>query len=184
MNLDLERISKIEVGKLLKRKEVLISFVILIVVFYAGRGVYKRQSALANSLKQRLTEQREVNFLALELDRLEADLLKSQGDIPAGKISTVNIVDRINQLAKKRNINISSISPRGQIDKGFYWEYPLEIEMVADYSQCLGLLRDVESPKNSLRINSLFVSLASQISEKGPKLSKVRISISAIALKK
>ncbi len=184
MNLNISALSNLDVGKLLKRKEAIIYLLILVTAFFTARIIYQKQKALADSLKKELTEQEEVNWLSLELDKTESDFAKLRKNIPVGKISTVSFVELITQLAKARNISISSITPRSQADRGFYWEYPFEIEMTADYRQSRGFLSDIENSQYLFRVNSLAVGPASFASAKDAKRSRVRMGIYAISAKK
>lgn len=185
MNFSLSELQKIDLAALLKRKDILVILVILVLALLFSRAVYQKQSLKAEMLRQIVTEQSQINNLSLELDSLEASFAALQRNIPAGAISTAAIVDKISQIAKNRNITLSSISPKSQRDLGLYWEFPLDIEMNAEYRQIAFFLSDIEQQEEFFRVNNLSVNSQQMYArEEGITLPSIRISLSAFSWKK
>ncbi len=184
LNLDLNELKKIDVNKFLKRQDTLIILAVLALGFFASRAVYQNGINQASALHAKLKEQNEVNKLSLELEKLEAELSGWQMGVPLGTVSTVVFVNKITDLAKKRNISISSISPKSSVDKGLYLEYPFEIEVDADYRQSGLFLSDIENSVDLFKVSVLSVAPASATPSGDSKRVKVKMAISAITWKK
>ncbi|MDP2938956.1 MAG: type 4a pilus biogenesis protein PilO [Candidatus Omnitrophota bacterium] len=184
MNFDLNEIQNFDLSKLLQKKDLLINLLILVLALFIARGIYKAQTAQIASLKMQLNEQQQVNRLSSELETLEQELKHLQIGISTGMISTVNVMDKITELTKKRNISISSINPRSQADKGFYWQHSFEIVLEANYNQTGGFLSDIENSKDLFKVDALRVSTGTRGLNKDAKQQRVEITISAISWKK
>jgi len=184
LNLDLNELKKIDINKFLKRQDTLIILAVLVLGFFVSRAVYQKGINQAGFLQEQLKEQKEVSKLSLELERLEGELAVLQKNVPAGTVSTVVFVNKITDLAKKRNISISSISPKSSIDKGLYLEYPFEIEMEADYHQSGGFLSDIENSPDLYKVSVLSVSELTTATGAEAKRSKIKMAISAFTWKK
>lgn len=185
MNFNLSELQKIDVAVLLKRKDIMSILIILIVGIIAAKAIYQKESSSLILLKDKLSEQSQVNKLSLEIGKLETNFTSLQKDIPLGTISTVNIVDKITQLARRRNVNISSIGPKSQQDSGLYWEFPVEIEITANYRQIAGFLNDLEKSGDFLRVDYLSVT-SEPWSAEGEVVrgSRVKMVITAVSWKK
>jgi hypothetical protein len=183
MNFDINQLLKLDVNKLLKRREIVIGLVIIIIALFVSRFVYMKQVSTAVLLKDKLTEQMEAGRLLVELNKLEADFENLKKGITVGQISTVSVVDMITEMARKRDISISSINPRNRVDNGLYWEYTFEIEMEGDYRRTKGLLSDVENSDNLFKVDFLSVSNAGTAGRNNPKFARVKMVISAISWK-
>ncbi len=179
----INEIQKLDLKKILNRKEVVMVLFIFAVAFFAAKIIYERQSAKALILQKELIEQKEVGKLSSELERQENDLANLLQGTPTGKISTVNIVEKITELARNENISISAITPRSQLDKELYWEYPFEMDMEADYRQVKRFLSSIENAKEFFRVNYLTASPVAAVAGKDSKRLRVKMAISAISWK-
>jgi len=181
---DISVLTKLDITKFLKRKDVAVILIIVLAAFFVLRIILQQQSSRVEFLKKKLVEQQEASKLSMELEKLDGDFLNLEKDLPKGTISTVNIVDRIAELARRRNISISSITPKSQLDKGLYWEYPFEIEMEANYRQSRELLSDIENSKDFFKVSFLSVAQVTTLTKKDLKQTRVKMGISAFSLKK
>jgi Tfp pilus assembly protein PilO len=179
----IEYFKNFDVVKFLKRKDVLLNLLILVVVIFVSRAIYQHRTTLIAKLDTELKELQEASRISQELENFEEEFMNFKKVIPNETISTVSVVDRITDLAKKRSINISSITPRAAQIRDFYWEYPFEIEMSADFRQTGGFLSDLENSKDLFRVDYLNASANPSEAIKGTRQLKVRIVISAISWK-
>ncbi len=104
---------------------------------------YKPKKSELNELRnERIEVQQEVMRLKAkkrELDKVEAELkildktLKELEAIIPKKKEIATILRRIQQLAYDARLNIVKFIPKGEIDKEFYSEWPISIEITGNY---------------------------------------------------
>jgi len=104
---------------------------------------YKPKNSELNALRdERITVQQEVTRLKAkkrELDKIEVELktldstLKELEAIIPQKKEISNILRKIQQLAYDSRLNIVRFIPKGEIDKEFYSEWPISIEITGNY---------------------------------------------------
>lgn len=104
---------------------------------------YKPKNSELNTLKdERITVQHEVTRLKAkkrELDKIEAELttldttLKKLEAIIPQKKEISSILRKIQQIAYDSRLNIVRFIPKGEIDKEFYSEWPISIEITGNY---------------------------------------------------
>lgn len=74
----------------------------------------------------------EVDQIETELKRMNKTLKELEAIIPRRK-ETSAILKRIQQLANDSRLNIVKFAPKGEIDKEFYSEWPIPIEITGNY---------------------------------------------------
>jgi len=104
---------------------------------------YKPKNSELNALRdERIKVQQEVMRLKAkkkELDKIEAELktlnktLQELEAIIPQKKEISSILRKIQQLGYDSRLNITRFVPRGEIDKEFYSEWPISIEITGDY---------------------------------------------------
>jgi type IV pilus assembly protein PilO len=113
----------------------------LIVVFYFFW--YKPKSAQLKTVREdRLKVEEEVGRLRAKkvaLDKIEAETvtlnktLKELEAVIPQKKETSDILSNLHQLATNSRLNIDKFIPKGEIDKDYYYEWPLSIEITGNF---------------------------------------------------
>ncbi len=113
----------------------------LIVFFYLF--FYKPKNAQLKSIKgDRIKVEEEVGRLRAKkvaLDKVEAETvalnktLKELEAVIPQKKETADILSNLHQLALSSRINIEKFIPKGEIDKDYYYEWQLPIEITGNF---------------------------------------------------
>jgi len=112
---------------------------------------YKPKMTVLNNLKdQRTTVEQDVSKLRMkkkQMDKVEAELAtltvsltELEAIIPQHK-EISDILSQLQQLAYDTRLNITKFTPKGEIFKDFYSEWPLPMELTGSYHN-LGLFFD------------------------------------------
>ena len=126
----------------------ILAVIIFALVFFF---FFKPRNAELESLREsRLKLEKEVEVLKeqkKELDKIEAELvvlnatLKDLEQIIPQKKEIADILRRIQQLAYDSRLNVLRFQPRGEVNKDFYAEWPINIEISGTYHN-LGIFFD------------------------------------------
>jgi Tfp pilus assembly protein PilO len=126
----------------------LLAVIIFALVFFF---FFKPRNAEIQSLREsRMKLEKEVEVLKeqkKELDKIEAELvvlnatLKDLEQIIPKKKEIADILRRIQQLAYDSRLNVLRFQPRGEVNKDFYAEWPINIEISGTYHN-LGIFFD------------------------------------------
>ena len=109
-----------------------------------------RNAEIQNLRESRMKLEKEVEVLKeqkKELDKIEAELvvlnatLKDLEQIIPQKKEIADILRRIQQLAYDSRLNVLRFQPRGEVNKDFYAEWPINIEISGTYHN-LGIFFD------------------------------------------
>jgi len=101
-----------------------------------------RNKKIANAKEERIRIENEVNQLKSkkrQLDKIEAELQTMTGTLKELEVvipqqrEIYDILKRIQQLAYDSRLNIVEFVNRGEIDKDFYWEWPIAIKITGEY---------------------------------------------------
>jgi len=85
-----------------------------------------------DEVRQLRAKKKELDKIEAELKAMDATLKELEAIIPQRKeIST--ILRKIQQLANDSRLNIIKFTPKGEIDKEFYSEWPIPIEITGNY---------------------------------------------------
>ncbi len=85
-----------------------------------------------DEVRQLRAKKKELDKIEAELKTMDATLKELEAIIPQRKeIST--ILRKIQQLANDSRLNIVKFTPKGEIDKEFYSEWPIPIEITGNY---------------------------------------------------
>ncbi len=112
-------------------------FAIVFIVFLKPRN-----EKIADAREERLRIESEVNQLKLkkrQLDKIEAELqtmtstLKELEKVIPQQREMYDILKQIQALAYDSSLNIVKFVNRGEIDREFYWEWPIAIEITGGY---------------------------------------------------
>lgn len=123
----------------------LIIFGLFYMFYYKGKDRELRD--LRNERIQVQAEVAQLQAKKQELDKIEAEikqmdaLLKDLEAIIPKKREISTILRRIQQLANDSRLNVISFAPQGEVQKEFYSEWPIPIEITGSYHN-LGLFFD------------------------------------------
>ena len=101
-----------------------------------------RNEKITNTKEERIRIENEVNQLKLkkrQLDKIEAELQTMTGTLKELEVvipqqrEMYDILAQIQQLAYDSRLDIVRFVNRGEIDKEFYWEWPIAIEITGGY---------------------------------------------------
>jgi Tfp pilus assembly protein PilO len=143
----------------------LLAVIIFALVFFF---FFKPRNAELHSLREsRLKLEKEVEVLKeqkKELDKIEAELvvlnatLKDLEQIIPQKKEIADILRRIQQLAYDSRLNVLKFQPKGEVNKDFYAEWPINIEISGTYHN-LGIFFDKLSKFSRLfNVNNFSIS--------------------------
>jgi len=143
----------------------LLAVIIFALVFFF---FFKPRNAELQSLREsRLKLEKEVEVLKeqkKELDKIEAELvvlnatLKDLEQIIPQKKEIADILRRIQQLAYDSRLNVLKFQPKGEVNKDFYAEWPINIEISGTYHN-LGIFFDKLSKFSRLfNVNNFSIS--------------------------
>jgi len=143
----------------------LLAVIIFALVFFF---FFKPRNAEIQSLREsRMKLEKEVEVLKeqkKELDKIEAELvvlnatLKDLEQIIPQKKEIADILRRIQQLAYDSRLNVLRFQPRGEVNKDFYAEWPINIEISGTYHN-LGIFFDKLSKFSRLfNVNNFSIS--------------------------
>lgn len=115
----------------------IVVFSVVFLMFLKPRNV-----KIANVKEERITVENEVNQLKSkkrQLDKIETELQTMTGTLKELEVvipqqrEISDILKQIQQLAYDSRLNIVKFVNRGEIDKDFYWEWPIAIEITGGY---------------------------------------------------
>jgi Tfp pilus assembly protein PilO len=121
------------------------SYLVIAVVIFAIvflMFLKPRNEKIANIKEERSLIENEVNQLKVkkkQLDKIEAELQTMTSILNELEVmipqqrEMYDILKQIQQLAYDSRLNIDKFVNRGEIDKEFYWEWPINIEITGDY---------------------------------------------------
>ena len=101
-----------------------------------------RNSKIANTKEERIRIENEVNQLKSkkrQLDKIESELQAMTGTLKELEVvipqqrEISDILKQIQRLAYDSQLDIVKFVNRGEIDKDFYWEWPIAIEITGGY---------------------------------------------------
>ncbi|MFQ6083956.1 MAG: type 4a pilus biogenesis protein PilO [Candidatus Aminicenantia bacterium] len=119
-------------------------------------------------------ERQRLNKLEAEIERLNIILEDSKRIIPEKK-EISDILRKIQQLASDSHLTITKFTPKGEVEKEFYSEYPISIEMTGNYHN-LAIFFDCLSKFSKLfNVDDISIKALSSLTE------DTTISISCIA---
>ena len=112
-------------------------FAVVFLMFLKPRNV-----KIANAKEEKIRIENEVNQLKSkkrQLDKIEAELQTMTGTLKELEVvipqqrEISDILKQIQQLAYDSRLDIVKFVNRGEIDKDFYWEWPIAIEITGGY---------------------------------------------------
>ena len=112
-------------------------FAVVFLMFLKPRNV-----KIANAKEEKIRIENEVNQLKSkkrQLDKIEAELQTMTGTLKELEVVIPQqreisyILKQIQQLAYDSRLDIVKLVNRGEIDKDFYWEWPIAIEITGGY---------------------------------------------------
>ncbi len=101
-----------------------------------------RNEKIANAKEERIRIENEVNQLKLkkrQLNKIESELQTMTGTLKDLEVvipqqrEMYDILKQIQQLAYDSHLDIVKFVNRGEIEKEFYWEWPIAIEITGSY---------------------------------------------------
>ncbi len=121
------------------------SYLVIAVVLFAIvflMFLKPRNQKIANIKDERIRIENEVNQLKSkkrQLNKIEAELQTMTGTLKELEVvipqqrEIYDILKQIQQLAYDSRLDIIKFVNRGEIDKEFYWEWPIAIEITGSY---------------------------------------------------
>ena len=92
----------------------------------------KREAAEAEVTKLR-AKKKEMDKIEMQLQSLQGTLKELQGIIP-DKREISDILAQFQQLAFNCRLNITKVSPKGEVPKEYYAEWPIPMELTGNYN--------------------------------------------------
>jgi Tfp pilus assembly protein PilO len=87
---------------------------------------------IENEVNQLKSKKRQLNKIETELQEMTGTLIELESVIPQQR-EISEILKQIQQLAYDSRLDIVKFINRGEIDKEFYWEWPIAIEITGNY---------------------------------------------------
>ena len=122
-----------------------IIFGLIYMVYFKPKGaelnrIKVERVQLEDEVNKLRKKRRELNQIEKEIKNLTGTLKNLEAIIPQKK-EISNILRRIQQLALDSRLNIRNFAPKGEVDMGFYAEWPIPIQIIGSYHN-LGRLFD------------------------------------------
>jgi len=122
-----------------------IIFGLIYMVYFKPKGaelnrVKAERIQIEDEVSKLRKKRTELNKIEKEITTLTETLKELEAIIPQ-KREISNILRRIQQLALDSRLNIRNFAPKGEVDMGFYAEWPIPIQIVGSYHN-LGRLFD------------------------------------------
>ncbi|MDD5005972.1 MAG: type 4a pilus biogenesis protein PilO [Candidatus Omnitrophica bacterium] len=164
-----------------KNKDLIFIIVVALITLFLGRKIWDHQKMRSSSIRGKIqTYQQEIE-LANKIKKLsqEFDKLKNIGWQTK---ETVSVMGKINDLASKHNIDISSFDPSGLQDQQYYFTLDMSMNIRADYSDLVMFLSEIENLETLTKITRLQITPELEQSES--PLVEAFLSITAFISKK
>jgi len=112
-------------------------FAIVFLMFLKPRNekisnIKEERSLIENEVNQLKVKKKQLDKIETELQTMTSTLKELEVMIPQQR-EMYDILKQIQQLAYDSRLNIDKFVNRGEIDKEFYLEWPINIEITGDY---------------------------------------------------
>lgn len=113
----------------------------LFLVFYIGfmkpkgqelKNIRAEREKLEREVIDLKKKKRQMDLIEKQLKELNAELAELETIIPKRR-ELSEIVKRFQKLASDSRLNITSFNPQGEINREFFLEWPLPLEVVGNY---------------------------------------------------
>lgn len=174
-----------EIGDIIvQHKSRIINIIILLVALLIAKNIYKSQTRIIDSLRQKKELEIKKNTVLDDISRMERkiDFLKTQFT----KKEVSSVIDTVGNIAKEAKIKIVSVRPQPERDYPVYLKYPIDLVIqVKDYHSLGRFMGTIESIPDIYimveRINIIPIPGASKTQE-GEKIT-VELTLSTIFFK-
>jgi type IV pilus assembly protein PilO len=139
--LDMDKINK------LPKNQKIALLVVLVVLLLAGywfaffnakqqelAGANERLGQLQNELAENRTLAADLPRFKAELERLRGELKEALRQLPNGK-ELPGLLTDITTLGKNAGLEFKAFIPQAEVDKGFYAEVPINIELIGGFHE-------------------------------------------------
>jgi type IV pilus assembly protein PilO len=139
--LDMDKINK------LPKNQKIALLVVLVVLLLAGywfaffnakqqelAGANERLGQLQNELAENRTLAADLPRFKAELERLRGELKEALRQLPNGK-ELPGLLTDITTLGKNAGLEFKALIPQAEVDKGFYAEVPINIELIGGFHE-------------------------------------------------
>ncbi len=148
-NVDVKKISQ----TLFRRKDYLSNLAVVCATIFAIVQLANHQKLKNESVKQEITVLEQKVKAISEFETAKAEAEKFTASLPQGMLETNSIVDKINNLALARNIQILSYDPAKRSSADLYIKTDITLTFVAENFGDLGrFIADVENSEYNFRV--------------------------------
>ncbi len=117
-----------------------------------------RQQGTLSKLKLDLAEKegiaQNLNEKRREMDRLEQELQAALTKMPEAK-EIEELLEQLNDLGKKSGLQISSLTPGGEANAGFYSRIPIQISVKGNFHEIGMFLQNVANMRRIVNVSSI-----------------------------
>lgn len=137
---------------ILKRKDILISWFVLLAGILFSVYLFQGQQKKINNIKNEIELEDEKIILAKELSNLDNRITQvSSPYLDAGFLTK----EKLNEFSSSANIDIISIEQKEELNKDFYRIIPFTLNFKADYHSIGKFVSILESQNAIIRIEEL-----------------------------
>lgn len=182
-------IKNIDIGKLTKnlqhRKDILAGFVVIFIFIFFLNKIHSEHKQKISTLRTQAAALEEKIKVISQYEKARETLKTLLLSYPSGLSSMNDIVTTLNDLATRRNIQISAFSPLGQKNFDLYTTTNIALTVSASKYEDLGaFIYDIENSKDNLRIENWSISSFSQKSDASNQKINVALEVASVNIKK
>lgn len=141
------------INNLLKRKEMLASFLILLIGFSFALKLNKEQNGKIRQFENTIAQEEQKIAVAKEVTGLHEK--QAQMSDPYDKSNNSLSLDSLNQLATAYKVKVLLLDPLDEQDMGVYVASSFKMEMKADYFSLAEFISALESQPGIIRIEEM-----------------------------
>jgi len=155
-NIDIQKL----VNVVVRRQDYLLNLVLVLATIFAVVKILDYQKQRAFRLEQEVvTLEKKIKAIS-EYESAEKDVKNFVNSFPQGLLETNNIINRINDLAVARNIQILSFDPAERNTTELYEKTNIRLVLTGDNYEDIGLFaQDIENSNDNFLVQKWSASL-------------------------
>lgn len=142
------------IKNILKRKDILISWFVLLAGILFSVYLFQGQQKKINNIKNEIKLEDEKIILAKELSTLDNKITQVSSPYLDAAFLTK---EKFSEFSSSANIDTISIEQQEELDKGYYRIVPFILNFKADYHSIGKFISALESQKAIIRIEELVI---------------------------
>lgn len=128
------------------------------------KAIRKERERLENEIRLGERKTRDAQMLKKDLENLEGELKQLKETLPEKK-EISDVLRNIQNLATNFNLSITRFSPRGEISKGIYLEWPISISLNGSYHNFGYFLNNLFEFKKIFNVDNIIIGAISKQSD-------------------